>query len=357
MSAEGQLVVWLDSDRAEPALLGGKFGSLAEMVAAGFAVPPGFGITTDAYREFVAHEGLIDRIRAARGDAQSGDLEAIERSSAAIAELISAAPIPERLEQTIRDAYAELERRTAAEGVPVAVRSSGILEDTEGASFAGQYDTYLWICGADSVLEHVRRCWAGLFGPQVLTYQPGGLAGESVGRAAMCVGVQQMVRPRAAGVAFTLDPVTGDRSKVVIEAVWGLGEGVVSGDVTPDRFRVDKITLELLARELADKPVEHRLDPEAGVVRLLEVEPERRAMSCLDDDQVRAVAAEAKKIERHRKAPQDIEWAVDDRGRVHVLQVRPETVWSRRAPKRVAGPGQSGMDRVMASFMPRGDAR
>jgi pyruvate,water dikinase len=357
MTGDDQLVVWLESERAEPALLGGKFGSLAEMVRAGFAVPPGFGITTDAYREFVGHERLLDRIREARGDAPADDLEAIERSSAAIADLIVAAPMPERVEQAIRDAYAELERRAGADEVPVAVRSSGILEDTEGASFAGQYDTYLWICGADAVLEHVRRCWAGLFGPQVLTYHPHGLAGESVERTAMCVGVQQMVRPRAAGVAFTLDPVTGDRSKIVIEAVWGLGEGVVSGDVTPDRFRIDKITLELLARELADKPVEHRLDPAAGVVRLLDVEPERRGIACLDDDQVRAVAAEAKKIERHRKAPQDIEWAVDEGGRVHVLQVRPETVWSRRAPKRVAEPGQRGIDRVMASFMPRGGGR
>jgi pyruvate,water dikinase len=163
-----------------------------------------------------------------------------------------------------------------------------------------------------------------------------------------------MVEARAAGVAFTLDPVTGDRSKVVIEAVWGLGEGVVSGDVTPDRFRVDKITLELLAREIAEKEVEHRLDPAAGRVRLLEVEPERRGMACLDDALVTAIAAEAKRIERHRRAPQDIEWAVDDRGRVHVLQVRPETVWSRRAAKRIAEPGQRGIDRVLGSFMPRG---
>ena len=260
--------------------------------------------------------------------------------------------MPERVGGAIRDAYAALERRAESDGVPVAVRSSGILEDTAGASFAGQYETYLWICGADAVLEHVRRCWAGLFGPQVLTYQPQGRERQPVEEAAMCVGVQQMVQPRAAGVAFTLDPVTGDRSKVVIEAVWGLGEGVVSGDVTPDRFRVDKITLELLAREVAEKEVEHRLDAEAGAVRLLEVPPERRSVACLGDEHVRAIATEAKRIERHRGAPQDIEWAVDERGLVHVLQVRPETVWSKRPAKRIAEPGQSGLDRVMASFMP-----
>jgi pyruvate,water dikinase len=345
-------VVWLDSDDASPALLGGKFGSLAEMVRAGFAVPSGFGITTAGYAEFVAHEGLADRIREARGDAPADDLPAIEACSAAIAELIAQAPMPERLEREVREAYGQLVEQAGTPDVPVAVRSSGVLEDTDGASFAGQYDTYLWIQGADAVLEHVRRCWAGLFGPQVLTYDPHGDGGGKAEHASMCVGIQQMVPARAAGVAFTLDPVTGDRSKIVVEAVWGLGEGVVSGDVTPDRFRVDKITLEILQREIAVKEVEHRLDAEAGVVRLLEVDEARRTVSCLDDDHVSALATEAKRIERHRGAPQDIEWAVDEQGRVHVLQVRPETVWSRRPPKRVTDPGERAIDRVMATFMP-----
>jgi pyruvate,water dikinase len=353
VSADEPFIVWLDDELAAPALLGGKFGSLAEMVKAGFAVPPGFGITTAAYRAFVAHEGLVDRIREARGDAPADDLPAIERCSAAIAALIAAAPMPEHLEREIRAAYERLEQHAGAAAVPVAVRSSGILEDAEGASFAGQYDTFLWICGADAVLEHVRACWAGLFGPQVLTYQPHGAGAGSVDNAAMCVGIQQMVAARAAGVAFTLDPVTGDRSKVVIEAVWGLGEGVVSGDVTPDRFRVDKITLEILAREIADKEHEHRLDAGTGTVRLLAVDEDRRRAACLEDEHIGALAAEAKRIERHRRAPQDIEWAVDEAGHVHVLQVRPETVWSRRAAKRVLAPGERGLDRVFATFMPR----
>jgi pyruvate,water dikinase len=357
VTAAEPLVVWLDDERADPALLGGKFGSLAEMVKDGFAVPPGFGITTAGYREFVEHEGLVDRIREARGDASPDDLPAIEACSAAIAKLIDEAPMPRRLEQEITEAYARLAQLAEMPDVPVAVRSSGINEDTAGASFAGQFDTYLWIQGTEAVLRHVRRCWAGLFGAQVLTYQPGGDEQQDVAEAAMCVGIQQMVPAQAAGVAFTLDPVTGDRSKVVIEAVWGLGEGVVSGDCSPDRFRVDKITLEVLARELADKDVEHRLDPEAGEVRLLEVPEERRSVACLDDEHVIALATEAKRIERRRRAPMDIEWAVDDRGRVHVLQVRPETVWSRRPPKRVLEPGQGAMDRVVATFMPGGTKR
>jgi pyruvate,water dikinase len=137
-----------------------------------------------------------------------------------------------------------------------------------------------------------------------------------------------MVRPRAAGVMFTLDPVTGDRSKIVIEGVPGLGEALVSGEATPDRFRVDKVTLEILAREpaSAEEPL------------------------CLGDDAVRELATLAKRIERHRKAPMDIEWAVDERGGAHVLQVRPETVWSRREAKKVSA-GASAMDLVMSRFM------
>ena len=201
------------------------------------------------------------------------------------------------------------------------------------------------------MLAHVRRCWAGLFGAAVLTYRPDESASPGAARRTMCVGVQQMVDARAAGVMFTLDPVTGDRSKVVIEAVWGLGEGVVSGDVTPDRFRVDKVTLEALSREVNEQPDEHRFDAAAGGVRRTPVPPERGRLACLDDTHITALAAEAKRIERHRGAPQDIEWAVDDAGSIHVLQVRPETVWSQRPSQRLSDGPTSGVQRVLASMV------
>jgi pyruvate, water dikinase len=339
------LVAWLDAPDDRSALLGGKFGSLAELVRAGFAVPPGFGITTEAHRAFVAHGGLEARIDALRTGLATDDLVAVERCSAAIRTAILAAPMPAGVEAGIRESYAELSRRTGEDDVPVAVRSSGTLEDSAAASFAGQYDTFLWVRGADAVLGRVRECWAGLFGPRVLTYA------ERTEGAAMCVGVQQMVPARAAGVAFTLDPLTGDRSKIVVEAAWGLGEGVVGGDVTPDRFRVDKITFEILAKEIADQEAEHRFDPASGEVRLLPVEAERRRRPCLTDEQLTALASEAKRVERHRGAPQDIEWAIDVDGRLHVLQVRPETVWSRRGPKKVTSTAESGIGRVLASFI------
>jgi pyruvate,water dikinase len=360
MTATPPRVVWLD-DRisADRGLLGGKFGSLAEMTAAELAVPPGFGITTAAYRAFIEGSGLADQLRDACAQAAKTDLAGVEKISERIAAGIRTAPMPADLEDGIRAAYAELERRTGITDVPVAVRSSGESEDLEGASFAGQYDTFLWIQGADNVLANVRECWAGLFGPAVLTYRPAGheLPAVATGELAMCVGVQQMVPARAAGVMFTLDPVTGDRSKIVIESCWGLGEGVVKGDITPDRCRVDKVTLELLEREVSRKEEQYGFDEAAGAVRLIPVEAERQEANCLDEECVLELARLAKTIEKHCGAPQDIEWAINEQREVFVLQVRPETVWSSKRPAAPIYEQRSGIAHVLASFIPGGVAK
>lgn len=344
------MIVWLDSGGdTSSRVLGGKFSSLAEMTTAGFAVPNGFGITTAAWQAFVEHNDLAGELGQATAGLDSDDLDAVEAVSARIAERIDASPFPRELETEITAAYAQLQEQMGTDPLPVAVRSSGVSEDLEGASFAGQYDTYLWIMGPEALLRHVKRCWSGIFGPQVLTYHPQGVA---VGEAGMCVGVQAMVAAKAAGVMFTLDPLNGDRSKIVLEACWGLGEGVVSGDVTPDRFRVDKVTLELLSTEVADKASEHAFDPDRGEVVLRDVEADRRELVCLGEATVRELAELGKRIERHRGAPCDIEWAVDADDTVHVLQVRPETVWSSKPARSVTGSGAArGVDRVLAKFM------
>lgn len=352
MNQNGPFVVWLEeAGESRASLLGGKCSSLAEMVQAGFSVPPAFAVTTSAYSAFMGQDGLLDAARTLTSECDPQNLKEIERASAEITQRIESTPMPPAVAEAVRAAYAELCERAGVDAVPVAVRSSGVAEDLAGASFAGQYETYLWIIGADAVIEHARRCWTGLFGPQVLTYRPEGDAPGQANMPAhpMAVGVQQMVAARAAGVMFTLDPVTGDRSKIVIEGSWGLGEAVVSGLVTPDRYRVDKVTLELLTSEVADKEQEFRFDPDAGV-GLRDVPEPRRTEACLTDEQVVALATLAKRIERHRGAPQDIEWAVDEQGEVHVLQVRPETVWSRRAAKSIAT-GRSALDMVMGKFM------
>lgn len=342
-------ILWIDAPGAAgDARLGGKFGSLAEMTQAGFQVPLGFGITTDAYRHFLAGSGLAEQARTTRETAAVADLATVEQLSAAMAESIAAAELPADLEAAIRAAYADLAARTGEVDVPVAVRSSGESEDLGGASFAGQYDTFLWVRGIDDVLTHVRRCWAGMFGSAVLTYRPQNTA--DVTDYGICVGIQQMVASRSAGVMFTLDPVTGDRSKVVIEGCWGLGEGVVSGAITPSRYVIDKVTFEQVSAEVAVQEQMFALDPTTSVTGLIDVLLERRTKPCLEDDEIRVLVELAKRIERHRGAPQDIEWAIADNGDVRVLQVRPETVWSNRATEQLVGAPATAISQVLARF-------
>jgi pyruvate,water dikinase len=349
MTTQRPFVVWLDEpDGGSTELVGGKCSSLSEMVRAGFGVPPAFGVTTNAYWAFMSQDGLIDAARELRGQLDTSDLQAVEQASADIAARIESTPMPDGVAEELTRAYAELCARAGVDRLPVAVRSSGVAEDMAGASFAGQYETYLWVTGTDAVIEHVRRCWTGLFGPQVLTYRPEG-GHDDLSAQPMGVAVQQMVAARAAGVMFTLDPVTGDRAKIVIEGSWGLGEAVVSGLVTPDRYRLDKVTLELLESNLAEKTQEFRFEPSAGV-GLREVPAERQKQPALTEEQAVTLATLAKRIERHRGTAQDIEWAVDAAGNVHILQVRPETVWSRKPPASIAT-GRSAMDMVMGKFM------
>ena len=169
MTAE-PFVLWLDHASApDNPLLGGKFASLAEMTAAGFSVPPGFGVTTTAYRAFMAHAGLADRAAFVREAARGRALADSGEARALLVEAIGSAPMPDELENAIRRNYALLAEKAGRAGVPVAVRSSGEAEDLADASFAGQYDTYLWISGADAVLRHVRACWASMFGDAALS--------------------------------------------------------------------------------------------------------------------------------------------------------------------------------------------
>lgn len=351
MADSAPYVLWFsDVDGASVGLVGGKFGSLAEMAVAEFAVPTAFAVTTTAFERFIDENALGDRARS-MFEIPTDDIDAVREASAAMMETITSAPLPGEVEAAVRAGYAQLAEEAGVSDPPVAVRSSGVAEDLAGASFAGQYETYLWVVGADSLLDHVRRCWAGLFGEAVLTYRPESL-GEDRDREALGMGVvvQRMIDARTAGVAFTIDPVTGDRSKIVIEGAWGLGEAVVSGEVTPDRFRVDKVTFEIIERSISDKHVRFAFDPAVGP-RLMDVDEAERTSASLGDAEVTALAELAKRIERHRGAPQDMEWAIDAQGRIALLQVRPETIWSQRAAAAPTVGTTDAMSLVLGQFM------
>jgi pyruvate,water dikinase len=345
-------VRWLDAyDPAERSRLGGKNASLGELLAVGLPVPPGFAVTVDAYHTVRQHEPTRRAVGELLGEVDLGDPDALEKLSAAIRQCIEELPLHDGVAHAVRSAYQELCERCASEAVPVAVRSSATSEDLPDASFAGEHDTFLWVRGADEVLAHLARCWSSLFTSRAIAYRRE--RGHHHDVVAMSVGIQKMVRPTASGVAFTLNPSDGDRSQVAVEAAWGFGEGVVSGEVTPDSFLVDKVLGEIVRRTISDKAYEYRLGP-GDTVELAPVDEARRTAPSLTDDQVKAVARLARKAERHYGCPQDVEWALDadlpEGQGVTLLQARPETVWSRR-PRAPVAAGGDAMASIVATLL------
>jgi pyruvate,water dikinase len=305
------------------ALVGGKATGLGALLREGLQVPQGFAITTTAYREHIAHNRLAGELERLLADCAT--YEAQVRVSEEIRELFeSSAPSP-RLEDEVLRAHAEL---CQAERVPVAVRSSATAEDMANASFAGQQETYLWILGGGEVLRHVVRCWASLFTSQAIAYRA--YLGTPVADLAMAVVVQRMVPAEAAGVMLTIDPITGDRSAIVIEAAYGLGAAVVNGEVNPDRACVDKESLEIRYRAISPKAVAYRFNPETQGIRLEEVERGLQNKACVSDAEFIELARLGRHMERAMGRTQDIEWAIGPGREVFLLQARPETVWSQK---------------------------
>jgi pyruvate,water dikinase len=327
-------ILWFENyQTADAAVLGGKNASLGSLMAAGQPVPPGFAVSADCYRKALADGGLTGQLDALVAAADPRDPASVAAAGERARALIGSVAMSADLAGAIRAAYAELCERCGDGDLPVAVRSSATCEDQPDASFAGEHDTYLWVRGGDEVVRHVLRCWASLFTDRGIAYRlERGYARTGV---AMSVGVQQMARPRAAGVAFTLNPLNGDRSQIAIDASWGFGEAVVSGEVTPDNFLVDKVMGTITQRTISAKTIEYRLTG-SGTVSAAAVEASRQSVPCLTDEEVLAVARLARQAERHYRCPQDVEWALDgpDGGPL-LLQSRPETVWSRR-PKPAA---------------------
>jgi len=313
-------------------LVGGKNASLGEMIRAGIRVPPGFAVTTDSYMSFITRTGIKDKIFRILSDVNLTDRKSLDDTSAEVQALITSALIPDDIQEVIKKGYSCLCEQCSMEILPVAVRSSATAEDLPTASFAGQHETYLWVEGADQVIESVHRCWASLYTPRAISYRiKNSFPHEKV---FMSVGVQKMVNSRTAGVMFTLNPLNGDPSKVVIEASWGLGEAVVSGSVNPDKFVVDKVMLSVLEKSIGSKSTEYVQDNVTKQVVKRETDSERQGVACLSDDEIINLARVGKTIERHFGQPQDIEWAFDKDikppDNLFILQSRQETIWSNK---------------------------
>ena len=308
-----------DLSRADVPFAGGKGANLGELTRAGLPVPDGFVVEAPAYAAFCDESGLRARLSAALDGLDVEDTAALEAAAAAAQELVMTTPIPQHLEDDIVAAHRAL---SGTSPTAVAVRSSATAEDTESASFAGMNETYLNVPDAEAVVTAVRRCWASLFGGRTVFYR----ASRGFPQAEMdiAVVVQRQVRSTRAGVMFTIDPSTGRADRIVIEGAYGLGESVVSGSVSPDRYVVDKGTHAVVAREVKHK--ELTIEPAADggtVTRALAGEESARPV--LGDEEVGRLADLAIRIERHYGAPQDTEWAFDADGAVWMLQSRPVT--------------------------------
>jgi pyruvate,water dikinase len=336
-------VAWFkDVGIADRPTVGGKGGSLGELTRAGIPVPPGFVVTTSAFETFLAALEAGGTIRERVEGLDPNDLAAARKLSGELRRRVIEEPMPLQVERAILAAYRELGAHA------VAVRSSATTEDAEDASFAGLQDTFLWELSGTDMIARVRECWGSLYSVESMTYRRRqGLPEDGV---AMAVVVQAMVDARCAGVMFTRSPTTGDKSVITIEGAPGLGSAVVSGEVTPDRWVLGKITGEISVRDISDKHAK-QVPAEDGGIREVELEGDERTQPCLSDDELQALRDIGRRIERHYGKPQDIEWAIDKAGEIRLLQSRPETVWATKdAAAPVKPPEDNPLKHVMSIF-------
>jgi len=316
MQAKPNFIVPLSDASAGLSQVGGKGASLARLAAAGLPVPPGFHVTTAAYRRFVAEHGLQAQILAAVSAAALDQPATLEAASSRIGKLFAQSAMPDDIAEAIRRAYAKLGEGDA----PVAVRSSATAEDLPEMSFAGQQETYLNMRGEVMVLDAVKRCWASLWTARVIGYRARhDIASQDV---SLAVVVQVLVPADAAGILFTANPLTGARDQVVINAAWGLGEAIVGGHVTPDTIVVDKASRRVVERHINRKDV--MTVQSADSTCEAPVPADRRSQAVLSPAQAAGLARMGVQIEALYKQPMDIEWALAH-GRIYVVQARPIT--------------------------------
>lgn len=337
---QDELVLWFDALRnTDVNIVGGKNASLGEMIHAGLPVPFGFAITAHSYERYIVERKLSEQIYKIINETVTNpnDPKQYDTASKRIRELMEQTPMPKDIETAIKLAYADLNKRFALKDTFVAVRSSATAEDLPDASFAGQQETYLNVKGPDDLINKVIKCWSSLFTPRAIFYRnEKGFPHEKV---FISVGVQKMVNSRAAGVMFTINPVTGNRDEIVIEGNFGLGETVVSGAVNPDDFVLDKATSVIKERRISKKTVKYVRDPKTGKTIHLDIPEAEQKLVCVTDNEIFKLAELAKRIEKHYGKPMDIEWAIDGDldfpENMMLVQARPETIFG---TKNLEGP-------------------
>ncbi|PIN73502.1 phosphoenolpyruvate synthase [Candidatus Woesearchaeota archaeon CG10_big_fil_rev_8_21_14_0_10_45_16] len=330
-------VKWFkDLNKDSIAVAGGKGSNLGEMFNLGLPVPEGFAVTAQTYKEFIEVTGIKDKIQSYLKDLDMEDTSRLQQSAAAIQKLITSTTIPEDIADEIKDNYELLsaDKKTAAnllggQEVFVAVRSSATAEDLPSASFAGQQATFLNIKGKDNVIKAVRDCWASLFTARAIYYRTKNQFDHS--KVLISAIIQRMVNSDQSGIMFTVNPATNDDSQTVIEAIYGLGEMIVGGQISPDLYIVDKKTKDIIHVEIKKKE-RGLFRNEAGRNEEQDIPREMQERQVVPDSDIKELARLGKKIEEHYGRPQDIEWAVE-KGRIYIVQTRAVTTFNKNHEK------------------------
>jgi len=310
-------------------IAGGKGASLGEMTKAGISVPPGFVVLASAFDRFLEETDINVEIDAELAKVNYEDVNSVDKTSMIIRDLIHDAKMPEDLAEEIQSTYKKLKLKA------VAVRSSATAEDSSVASWAGELDSFLNTT-EKNLLENVKKCWSSLFTPRAIVYR--NEKGMVKTKVSVAVVVQEMVQSEVAGITFTVHPVTEDKRQMIIEAAWGLGEIIVSGQVTPDSYVVDKEKMQFIDINVAEQEkMLTRKNPKSEIRnpkqiqnlndsmnKTVDVPKKNRGRQKLTDKQILELAKICLDIEKHYKKPQDIEWAFC-KGKFYVVQSRPIT--------------------------------
>ncbi|MFH0890053.1 MAG: phosphoenolpyruvate synthase [Candidatus Aenigmatarchaeota archaeon] len=325
-------------DRNSAPLVGGTGANLGEMIKVGLPVPKGFVVTTESYIAFLKENKLQDEIGEIIDETDTENSDNLVNASATIEKLVMSAEIPRQIAEEIMNAYRALYMsdelrdisgkaldfiRVGRDQLPVAVRSSAVAEDSSTASFAGQMVSILNVIGVKQLLESVKRCWASLYEPRAIFYHHD----KKIKAQAIAVIVQRLINSDKAGVMFTADPVTSDTSKIVIEGSWGLGESVVSGQVTPDTYTYDRLSKNVEI-QVNRKEIMRIRDLFSGDTKVQPVLPELVEAQVLNLEEISQLVNLAEKIESHYASPQDIEWCTE-RNKLYIVQTRPITTLKR----------------------------
>ncbi len=323
-----QYIAWFkDIHKDDIPSVGGKGANLGEMTRAGFPVPNGFVLTVAAYKAFLDASGIHHKIEEALNGLDVNDSKKLDRTSAAVRQLITRSSFPEDIARDVIKAYFKLSGGSMKPAL-VAVRSSATAEDLPGASFAGQQATFLNVTGEANLIEKIKEAWASLFTSRAIFYRATNKFDHF--KVGIAVPIQKMVASEKSGVMFTINPVTNDKSRITVEAIFGLGEMIVQGAVTPDHYEVDKQSGEIVMREINVQ--EKQMIKHGNGNKIVPFSKKEGGKTKLDDKEVKAVAALGKKLEEHYYFPQDSEWAIEG-GKIYLVQTRPVTTTGKDAAK------------------------